>query len=133
MLRKGCERNSAPTIVAPPPRPAVHVLNTLTRALRAGTVWLNTYNVFDSAVPFGGFKQSGVGRQVGGMVARTAQRADGMCVPVGPRLALLLRGSWKVGCSPANEMVPLCRDKGKYALHHYTQVRGVLRAGMPTT
>ena len=30
--------------------------------LRAGTVWINTYNNFDSASPYGGYKQSGFGR-----------------------------------------------------------------------
>jgi aldehyde dehydrogenase (NAD+)/phenylacetaldehyde dehydrogenase len=35
------------------------------RAVRAGTVWVNTYNVYDSAAPFGGFKASGFGRDLG--------------------------------------------------------------------
>jgi phenylacetaldehyde dehydrogenase len=35
------------------------------RALRAGTVWVNTYNAFDAAVPFGGYKESGLGRECG--------------------------------------------------------------------
>lgn len=34
-------------------------------ALRAGTVWVNTYNMFDAAAPFGGTKQSGYGRELG--------------------------------------------------------------------
>jgi phenylacetaldehyde dehydrogenase len=33
--------------------------------LRAGTVWINCYNVFDAAMPFGGYKQSGWGREMG--------------------------------------------------------------------
>ncbi len=33
--------------------------------LRAGTVWINCYNVFDSSAPFGGFKMSGIGRELG--------------------------------------------------------------------
>ncbi|CAM3989933.1 aldehyde dehydrogenase family protein [Lederbergia lenta] len=33
--------------------------------LRAGTVWVNCYNAFDAAAPFGGFKQSGIGREMG--------------------------------------------------------------------
>jgi phenylacetaldehyde dehydrogenase len=33
--------------------------------LRAGTVWVNCYNVFDAALPFGGYKQSGWGREMG--------------------------------------------------------------------
>lgn len=39
--------------------------NTMMRALRAGTVWINCYDVFDAAIPFGGYKQSGVGREKG--------------------------------------------------------------------
>lgn len=34
-------------------------------ALKAGTVWINCYNVFDAASPFGGYKQSGYGREMG--------------------------------------------------------------------
>ncbi|WP_028400092.1 aldehyde dehydrogenase family protein [Ectobacillus panaciterrae] len=33
--------------------------------LRAGTVWVNCYNTFDAASPFGGYKQSGLGREMG--------------------------------------------------------------------
>ncbi len=33
--------------------------------VRAGTVWVNCYNVLDTAAPFGGFKQSGIGRELG--------------------------------------------------------------------
>jgi acyl-CoA reductase-like NAD-dependent aldehyde dehydrogenase len=35
------------------------------RAIRAGTVWVNTYNVYDSGAPFGGYKASGFGRDLG--------------------------------------------------------------------
>ncbi len=35
------------------------------RKLQAGTVWVNTYNVYDAAAPFGGYKQSGFGRELG--------------------------------------------------------------------
>src|SRR5262245_17595722 len=35
------------------------------RAIRAGTVWVNCYNVFDVMAPFGGYKQSGYGRELG--------------------------------------------------------------------
>ncbi len=37
----------------------------LANGLRAGTVWINCYDVFDSAAPFGGFKMSGFGRELG--------------------------------------------------------------------
>ena len=56
----------------------INVINRLSRSLRAGTVWVNCYNVYDAAVPFGGYKMSGIGR-----------------------------------------------DKGEYALEHYSQVKAV--------
>ena len=37
----------------------------LTQELNAGVVWANTYNKFDPASPFGGFKESGFGREGG--------------------------------------------------------------------
>jgi aldehyde dehydrogenase (NAD+) len=40
---------------------ALHVANNI----RAGTVWVNCYNVFDAAAPFGGYKMSGIGRELG--------------------------------------------------------------------
>ncbi|KAE9607899.1 putative oxidoreductase [Lupinus albus] len=39
--------------------------NTLTRALRVGTVWVNCFDTFDAAIPFGGYKMSGQGREKG--------------------------------------------------------------------
>jgi len=40
---------------------AHHIANNV----RAGTVWINCFDVFDAAAPFGGFKQSGIGRELG--------------------------------------------------------------------
>jgi aldehyde dehydrogenase (NAD+) len=37
----------------------------LSNQIRSGTVWVNTYDHFDCAAPFGGFKQSGIGRELG--------------------------------------------------------------------
>lgn len=37
----------------------------IANSLRAGTVWVNCYDVFDTAAPFGGFKMSGMGRELG--------------------------------------------------------------------
>jgi len=37
----------------------------ISNSVRAGTVWVNCYDVFDAAAPFGGFKQSGIGRELG--------------------------------------------------------------------
>jgi acyl-CoA reductase-like NAD-dependent aldehyde dehydrogenase len=37
----------------------------ISRQLRAGTVWINTYGLMDAALPFGGYKSSGFGRELG--------------------------------------------------------------------
>ncbi len=37
----------------------------LAREIRAGVIWINTYNIFNAASPFGGYKQSGYGREMG--------------------------------------------------------------------
>jgi phenylacetaldehyde dehydrogenase len=37
----------------------------MAKKIRAGTVWINCYNVFDASLPFGGYKQSGWGREMG--------------------------------------------------------------------
>ena len=39
--------------------------HSIAHRLRAGTVWVNCYDVFDAAAPFGGFKRSGIGRELG--------------------------------------------------------------------
>lgn len=41
------------------------VAHKVARGLRAGTVWVNCHNVFDASLPFGGYKQSGWGREMG--------------------------------------------------------------------
>ena len=43
----------------------INTCNSVSRALKAGTVWVNCYDVFDASVPFGGYKQSGFGRVKG--------------------------------------------------------------------
>ncbi|KAK9879196.1 hypothetical protein WA026_004045 [Henosepilachna vigintioctopunctata] len=40
-------------------------INYLTQGLKAGTVWVNTYNTFSAQLPFGGYKDSGHGRELG--------------------------------------------------------------------
>ena len=37
----------------------------LANLIRSGTVWINCHNVFDASLPFGGYKQSGWGREMG--------------------------------------------------------------------
>jgi len=39
--------------------------HTISRRLKAGTVWINTYGLMDAALPFGGYKSSGFGRELG--------------------------------------------------------------------
>ncbi len=41
------------------------IAHKLARRIRSGTVWLNCHNVFDASLPFGGYKQSGWGREMG--------------------------------------------------------------------
>ena len=43
----------------------IQLAHRVASALKAGSVWINTYNGFDSASPFGGYKQSGFGRDLG--------------------------------------------------------------------
>ncbi|HIG31043.1 MAG TPA: aldehyde dehydrogenase family protein [Verrucomicrobiales bacterium] len=50
------------------------------RQLRAGTVWINCYNVFDAALPFGGYKQSGWGREMGQEVLNNYTETKAVCI-----------------------------------------------------
>jgi phenylacetaldehyde dehydrogenase len=43
----------------------ISTAHALAKKIRAGTVWINCYNVFDASLPFGGYKQSGWGREMG--------------------------------------------------------------------
>jgi phenylacetaldehyde dehydrogenase len=47
--------------------------------LRAGTVWINCYNIFDAALPFGGYKQSGWGREMGHDVLNLYTQTKAVC------------------------------------------------------
>jgi phenylacetaldehyde dehydrogenase len=47
--------------------------------LRAGTVWINCYNIFDAALPFGGYKQSGWGREMGQEVLEHYTETKAVC------------------------------------------------------
>ncbi|NUM55250.1 MAG: aldehyde dehydrogenase family protein [Candidatus Hydrogenedentes bacterium] len=50
--------------------------------LRAGTVWINCYNVFDAALPFGGYKQSGWGREMGHDVLENYTETKAVCIAI---------------------------------------------------
>ncbi len=54
--------------------------HSLAAKLRAGTVWINCYNVFDAALPFGGYKQSGWGREMGRAVFELYTENKAVCV-----------------------------------------------------
>jgi len=47
--------------------------------LKAGTVWINCNNVFDAALPFGGYKQSGWGREMGHEVLKNYTEVKSVC------------------------------------------------------
>jgi aldehyde dehydrogenase (NAD+) len=38
---------------------------TIAHGIRAGSIWINCYDVLEACVPFGGYKQSGIGRELG--------------------------------------------------------------------
>jgi aldehyde dehydrogenase (NAD+) len=52
------------------------------RKLQAGTVWINTYNVYDTAAPFGGYKQSGFGRDLGRAAVESYTEVKSVCMSV---------------------------------------------------
>ena len=56
--------------------------NTLSRALRVGTVWVNCYDVFDAGIPFGGYKMSGVGREKGVYALRNYLQTKAVVTPI---------------------------------------------------
>jgi len=55
----------------------------LAAELRAGTVWINCYNIFDAALPFGGYKQSGWGREMGHEVLENYTEVKAVCARIG--------------------------------------------------
>ncbi len=57
--------------------------HTLAAELRAGTVWINCYNVFDAALPFGGYKQSGWGREMGHEALELYTEVKSVCARIG--------------------------------------------------
>ena len=49
------------------------------RAIQAGTVWVNTYKQLSIANPFGGYKDSGLGREKGPQGLRAYQQSKSLC------------------------------------------------------
>ncbi|KAM3706428.1 hypothetical protein ACJW31_03G151300 [Castanea mollissima] len=60
----------------------IDTINTLTRALRVGTVWVNCYDVFDAAIPFGGYKRIGHGREKGMYSLENYLQVKSVCTPL---------------------------------------------------
>lgn len=52
----------------------------LAERIRAGTVWVNCYNIFDSHLPFGGYKESGWGREMGPEVLNLYMETKSWCI-----------------------------------------------------
>ena len=50
--------------------------------IKAGTTWINCYNIFDSALPFGGYKQSGWGREMGEEAVQLYLETKSVCLPL---------------------------------------------------
>jgi aldehyde dehydrogenase (NAD+) len=57
------------------------------KRLQAGTVWINTYRALSYASPFGGYKQSGYGREMGVEALREFTRVKSVWVSLGGRMA----------------------------------------------
>ncbi|MFI5393972.1 MAG: aldehyde dehydrogenase family protein [Candidatus Binatia bacterium] len=56
----------------------------MAESLKAGTVWINCYNVFDAASPFGGYKHSGFGREMGKAALELYTQIKSVWVNLGP-------------------------------------------------
>ena len=54
----------------------------LAESMQAGTVWINCYNIFDAALPFGGYKQSGWGREMGHEVLNNYTQTKAVCARI---------------------------------------------------
>ena len=58
----------------------VDVEHDLVPRLQAGTVWVNCHNVVEPAMPFGGYKQSGIGREMGQEVIEAYTELKSVCM-----------------------------------------------------
>jgi len=55
-------------------------VNAILPLLKAGTVWVNCHNIVDPAMPFGGYKQSGIGREMGQVVIDSYTELKSVCM-----------------------------------------------------
>ncbi|KAL3368364.1 hypothetical protein AABB24_009305 [Solanum stoloniferum] len=60
----------------------IDTANTLARALRVGTVWINCFDTFDATIPFGGYKMSGQGREKGEYGLRNYLQVKAVVTPL---------------------------------------------------
>jgi len=58
----------------------ISTVHRLAPKLKAGTVWVNCHNVFDATMPFGGYKQSGWGRELGREAVYSYCESKSMCI-----------------------------------------------------
>ncbi len=54
----------------------------LAQKIKAGTVWVNCHNVLDATMPFGGYKQSGWGRELGGEAVMSYLESKSVCINI---------------------------------------------------
>jgi phenylacetaldehyde dehydrogenase len=58
----------------------IHKIFTLAPKLRAGTVWVNCHSILDATMPFGGYKQSGWGRELGKEAVYSYLESKSLCI-----------------------------------------------------
>jgi phenylacetaldehyde dehydrogenase len=58
----------------------VHKIFSLAPKLKAGTVWVNCHSVLDATMPFGGYKQSGWGRELGREAVYSYLESKSLCI-----------------------------------------------------
>jgi aldehyde dehydrogenase (NAD+) len=79
----------------------------VSNGLRAGSVWVNTYDNFDPVAPFGGFKQSGLGREKSEYALDSYTETKCVCISYKNRILLYL-------------FFPRLRSKFRKETHKYT-------------
>ena len=60
----------------------INLVHTIVPRIKAGTVWVNCHNVYDAALPFGGYKKSGLGREMGEEVFGLYTQVKSVCMSV---------------------------------------------------
>ena len=89
---------------------------TTAHKLKSGTVWVNCYNVLNSNVPFGGFKQSGIGREQGQYALDQSVPFPNRIWPIQPYRWIQLHRGQSYSCQPRTQdvnlsipsMTPIC-------------------------